>query len=61
MVADVAVTPLEVTALITGMDTEPVVERNSSAGAAQATEPETEEQVTEEGVVAVLSHRSIST
>jgi hypothetical protein len=62
IVAEVAVMPLEVTPLITGRTAPPVLtERSSSAGIAQEDELETEEQVTEVAVIAVLSHRSIST
>jgi hypothetical protein len=61
MVADVAVIALEVTPLITGTDPPVLTVRSSSAGAAQAEGPETDEHVTEVAVVAVLSHRSIST
>jgi hypothetical protein len=61
IVADVAVTPLDVTLPITGIDTAPDTERSSSAGAAQGADPETEEQVTDMAVAAVLSHSAIST
>jgi hypothetical protein len=61
MVADVAVTPLAVTALITGFATAPLTERSSSAEAAQGADPETAVQVTEDAVAAELSHKAIST
>jgi hypothetical protein len=61
-VAEVAVTPLEATALITGIDTvAPVPGRSSRAGAAHGAEPAADEQVTTDAVAAVLSHKSIST
>jgi hypothetical protein len=61
IVAEVAVMPLELTALMVGIDAAPPVERSSRAGAAQAAEPDTEEHETEVAVAAVLSHRSNST
>ena len=60
MVAEVAVTLLEVTALIPGGETA-AAERSSSAGAAQGAGLETEVQATEVAVAAVLSHKAIST
>jgi hypothetical protein len=61
IVADVEVMPLEVIALMAGTAATPPTERSSSAGIAQAAEPDSEEHVTEVAVVAVLSHKSIST
>jgi hypothetical protein len=61
IVVEVAVIPLELTALMAGTAATPPTERSSSAGIAQAAEPDTEEHVTEVAVVAVLSHKSIST
>jgi hypothetical protein len=61
MVADVAVIPLDVTALIVGIAAAPAFTvRNSSAAAAQGAEDETEAQVTEDCVAAVLSHKAVS-
>jgi len=61
IVADVAVTPLEVTALMTGIDTVPDAERSSSAAAAHGAGLEAAEHVTEPAAAAVLSQRNIST
>jgi hypothetical protein len=53
--------PLDVTALIAGADAAPAFTvRNSSAEAAQGADDETEAQVTEDGVAAVLSHKAVS-
>jgi hypothetical protein len=61
MVADVAVMPLDVTALIAGTGAAPAFTvRNSSADAAQGADDETEVQVTEDGVAAVVSHNAVS-
>jgi hypothetical protein len=61
IVAEVVVTPLDMTALITGIVTAALPGRSSRAGAAQGAELETDEQVTDPAVAAVLSHRTIST
>jgi hypothetical protein len=60
--ADVAVILPDATALMTGIVGGPALTvRNSSAGAAHGTDPDTDVQLTPVAVAAVLSHKAIST